>query len=300
MKKILWLFPILFLAACSSQATTTYLEERIVVLEEELSSLHEELVSFKEEQMRLLDKMTELEEQLYIQAVKNEKILDSFMRNLSDIAEFLGVDELNIPRENVNIQGNFVTAYFNDVAIHRQQTTNHHVGLTFHYKIYKDEISWTLLRYSIGIVSGPGILSSGRSWQGELFDENFTVRFFPLVDWGGEFWGATLDDIPHFDEEISPYNWQEQIINHMMTHNGIRIADLWYEGYRLIVDLTPAATIFFDWGSTGGHSHVRALIDSLATLPNVTEIEVLVGGQRGVYANHFSFAGVFSVNQIDR
>jgi hypothetical protein len=299
MKKILWLLPILFLTACSTQTNTAYLVERISLLEEERSILQEEIAFLEGAKNRLTDKTTELEEQLAFSTTNNDKILDSFMNNLNVVAELLGVDELNIPRENVNMHGDFVTAYFNDVAIHRHITTHHRLELIFQYEILQDEVRWTFLSYNIGGVSGPGILHSGRFWQGDLFAENFIVRFFPLIDWGGEFWGATLDDIPYFDEEISPYNWQEQIKNHMIAHNGIRIADLWYEGQRLIVDLTPAAAIFFDWGSSGSQSHLRALIDSLATLPNVAEIEVLVGGQRGISASHFSFVGVFYVNQTD-
>ena len=97
MKKFLWLFPILILTACNSQAATTYLEERNANLQKEISNLHDNIASLEEEQSSLRDRMTELEEQLYIQVINYEKILDGFMRNLCDITGFLGVDELNIP-----------------------------------------------------------------------------------------------------------------------------------------------------------------------------------------------------------
>jgi hypothetical protein len=97
--------------------------------------------------------------------------------------------------------------------------------------------------------------------------------------------------------EIQPEGWQEQFIELMGRYAGIQIARLWYEGSRLVADLKPAGAVFFNWGSHGGHMRTRSLISSLASLPNVTEIEVLVGGQRGYAADHFSFEGVFRVNE---
>lgn len=295
-KQIAWPVFILALAACGSQNDDGHLEERVTFLEEERDGLIDVANKQIQEILGLQSLVADLEKKLANQANYEEAIVDNLMEKLGLVGFLLGLDKLEIPRENIAVQGNFVTA-FGDVEIARAHFTTHHwleVTFQFHHQSWADEIGWTFLRYSIGGISGPGTLLRDRREQRQdgLFDENFIVRFFPIVDWGGEFWGATLEDIPHFDEEISPYNWQEQIVRHMRTHTGIGIAGLWYDGNRLMVDLTPAASIFFDWGSSGSYQLTRALTDSLATLPNVAEMEILVGGQRGVEGSHFNFSFV--------
>jgi hypothetical protein len=167
------------------------------------------------------------------------------------------------------------------------------VQLIFEYNAWA---GWQLLRYQIQWISGPGDLDGGRSvWQWgqeELFDTPFIARFYSFWDWDAD--GYIYDVV---SGEIYPAGWQEQVIALMAEHTGAHINHIWYEGSRLVADLKPAPTIFFNWGSHGGYMHTLSLISSLASLPNVDEIEILVGGQRGLAADHFSFAGVFRINQ---
>ena len=214
---------------------------------------------------------------------RRDEILSSFMEQLDWVASFLGIDDLYIADEDIFVQGSIVTA--------RTSYLGNGVVFTLRSWTSGEEIRWALLEYFMGPFNGPGPLDAGRSfwrwqWSGGRFDENFTMRFYRH---------SVLDVYEYFDEEIAYENWQEQVINHMLTHTGIRIADLWYEGTRLVVDLTPAGALPFNWGTTGSAMHGRSLRNSLATLPNVTEIETLVGGQRGVGTDHFQF-GAFRID----
>lgn len=220
---------------------------------------------------------------------ERNKISYSFRAYLGDVAELLGIDALYVADEDIELQGNFVAA--------RSTYQSNEVRLFFRYWLWGEEIQWVLMEYSVGGISGPGFLDAGRSWwqwkQEDIFFESFTMRFYSHIDIYPEL------NFYYFDEEVLPENWQGQVIGYMQRHAGIQLADLWFEGSRLVADLTPAAAMSFNWGSLGGSMRSRSLIDSLATLPYVTEIEVLVGGQRGVVADHFSFAGVFPISPIN-
>jgi hypothetical protein len=141
------------------------------------------------------------------------------------------------------------------------------------------------------------ILDAGRSWwvweQDMLFSENFIIRLYYYIDWIND-----VLEYEYWDFEVEFEEWQAQAAEAILVYTGIEVADLWYEqGTRLIADLTPETAVFFNWGTHGGHMRTRSLISSLFSFPNVTEIEVLVGGQRGVWADHFSFAQVFKIEE---
>jgi hypothetical protein len=279
-KKSLWLLLCLYLAliltSCDNQADeVARLEAEIAGLEDELNNL---MVIVNEQNQAIIDLQdapAQLDEQ-------HDKILASFMDNLYSAMDFLGIHDLSVPDESIEILGNIVTA--------RSSYIGNEVILTFRYNADGEEIRWTFIEYIIGPIAGPANLDGGKTWwqwqQTDLFDENFTMRFFLHSE---------QNVYEYFDEEIAYQNWQEQVINHMLTHTGIRIAHLWYEESRVVVDLKPAGALPFNWGSHGSAMSGRSLIDSLATLPNITEIEILVGGQRGVSTEHFYF-GVVRLN----
>ena len=269
---ILMLCAVLFLAACGGLA-------------DEIDRLENEryrLIAMNDEQIQIIadltDLIAEIEEQQDIQSTIHDEILDSFMENLDSVAEFLGIHDLYIAREDIVLQGNFVEA----------QSTffGGGVSLFFRYWTWQDEIEWVLLEYIVGPIGGPGFIT-GRPWwacaQEDMFEESFTMRIYRHWDYLD---GPQYDN---FYEEVLPMDWQGQVIYHMHVHLGIQIAGVWFEGSRLVVDLTPAGAVPFNWGSFGGTMLSNSLFDSLATLPNVTEVEVLVGGQRRVSSDHFNF-----------
>jgi len=274
MKKFLWLVLVFVLAGCGNHA-------------DEIARLEERIADLETERYHLQATIAQLEGPGHTEDFSREEILASFMENLPLVAAFLGLDELEVAEEDIVLHGDIVTAHF-PVNILNQ----HRGRLIFRYWVWGEEIRWRLLEYEMGAASGPGFLHSGRYWwrSHRPFDQNFAVRFALLND------SLDFDVLEYIEEEIEYEDWQAQVIAHMQAHTGIQLADLWYEENRLVVDLTPAASISFNFGSTAGIMRTVSLIASLSTLPSVEEIEVLVGGQRGVYDNHFSFAGVFRVN----
>jgi hypothetical protein len=98
------------------------------------------------------------------------------------------------------------------------------------------------------------------------------------------------------EEEIDGQNLWTEFIRLMREHTGIRVTDLWYQETRLYVDLAPVETIVFNWGTTGSAHRQNILLYTLFTLPDVTEIVILIGGEAGVYADHFSFDRVITKN----
>jgi len=270
---------VLLLAACGSRAgEIARLTDEIARMETE----HSHLVDMINEQARTIIYLQTLiygvEEQQSIKDAAQDEIMDSFMENLGSVAEFLGIHDLYITREDVVLQGNFAAA--------QSTFLGNGVKLFFRYRTWQGAIEWILLEYIVGPIHGPGFLISRPWWasrQDDMFDESFTMRFYRHWDYMD---GPLYD---YFDEEILPADWQGQVIYHMQSHLGIQIADLWYEGSHLVVDLTPAGTVPFNWGSLGGSMLSNSLFHSLATLPNVTGVEVLVGGQRRFSADHFAF-----------
>ena len=184
------------------------------------------------------------------------------------------MDYLNISGGNINwLGGDFVTA--------QSHYRTHDISITMRYTAHNDDIHWLLMEHNVSWVWEFWVIHAGRPESRERdfcerFSDSFTIQIYRHLDNVG-----TPGIYEHYDVIISPEGWREQVIANMAEHLDIRLADLWFEGDRLIVDLTPATTIYFNWGSTGGHLRTQNLIRSLASLPSVTEIEVLVSGQRG-------------------
>ena len=294
--KIFTLLVILLLVGCNSQPDeTTYSQNDATHLQDEIPHFQDEIIASLEIEHHLLieelernnQRIAELEEELYrVKTANQNGLLVGFLNNLESVSDFLGGNELNIDIDDITFDGDFVTV---------NSTIDHNgLQLIFHHRVLNDESRWVLLEYTLGPISGPGFLDGGRlvwQWQqGDLFDESFTVRFHRY----DELWPEPTGN--YIDEVITPNGWQQQVKNHTLDHKGIRIINLWYEETRLVVDITPMCAIPFDHGSFGGTVRTRSFVDTLKTLPNVTEVEILVGGQRGVSGSHFSFAGAFRVD----
>jgi len=144
-------------------------------------------------------------------------------------------------------------------------------------------------------------------WFGPRQKEVFTPRHLTDLEWvtiGFFYYCRETDPYINFLPEAERYHEEviygahlwEEFIRLMRYHHGIRIRDLWYDGARLYVDLAAVEAIVFNWGSTGSFYRWNVLVRTLATLPDVSEIVILVGGYADVEADHYSFRGVFEVN----
>lgn len=103
----------------------------------------------------------------------------------------------------------------------------------------------------------------------------------------------------HKIEDISVANWVDDTIKFMDLYNGIKIEDIWYEGSKICVDLNLSERFSFDVGSTGGSIRTRELVKTFSSFPNVEGIEVLINGERGCYADHFSFDRILKAENLD-
>lgn len=65
----------------------------------------------------------------------------------------------------------------------------------------------------------------------------------------------------------------------------------------IIADLTEEASINFDNGSCGGIIRTNELVMTLLNIPSIEKLEVTVEGEKQVYGNHFSFDGIFMLNE---
>jgi len=92
------------------------------------------------------------------------------------------------------------------------------------------------------------------------------------------------EDLIYREVEICGENWSHEVITLMHEHSVFSIRDMWLEDNRLVVELAPIHIIntFYD---TLYNINVWTgiLFNSLASLPNVEEIEIIAHGERGLY-----------------
>ncbi|WP_105615001.1 DUF4309 domain-containing protein [Vallitalea okinawensis] len=90
-----------------------------------------------------------------------------------------------------------------------------------------------------------------------------------------------------------------KVLNLIFSESGISLNNLTInEDEKLVIaDLTEAASINFDNGSCGGITRTNVLVMTLLNLPGVEKLKVTVEGVENVYGNHFSFEGIFMLNE---
>ena len=120
----------------------------------------------------------------------------------------------------------------------------------------------------------------------QLLSAPAQVRIYRHNDW---------DDYEYFEAAVSADNWSADMIALLHNYTGLRARDLWFDGSRLYVDFTFMDARIFNWGSFGSAMHVMTLLDSLATLPGVETIRVLIDGAADIEMDHSCFVGYFRV-----
>ncbi|MCL2377471.1 MAG: hypothetical protein FWC76_08790 [Defluviitaleaceae bacterium] len=92
------------------------------------------------------------------------------------------------------------------------------------------------------------------------------------------------EDLIYREIEICGENWSREVIDLMHEHSVFSIVDLWLEDNRLVVELSPIHIIntFYDTLYNIG-VWTGILFNSLASLPDVEEIEIIARGDRGLY-----------------
>jgi len=100
--------------------------------------------------------------------------------------------------------------------------------------------------------------------------------------------------------DIPSENFLSEAAKQFYLVNKISVDKLYYEGNRLIADLNKTEAAMFNSGTAGGSIRTGLLLRTLASFPGVTEIQVLLGGRKDVYSDHYDFSGIFSAEDLSR
>ena len=143
----------------------------------------------------------------------------------------------------------------------------------------------------------PGSEPIDEVWYPTLLWEFTTLRFYYYDTYG---WDGTTDYPPlsFIEVSVSGENWLEQAPYYMRLHTEIEVSEIWYDGRRIYADLLPEIENRLQ-GTLGASLTVRTLILSLANFPDVEEIVILIDGEHNVWGWHFSFDGVFVLDDLN-
>ena len=131
---------------------------------------------------------------------------------------------------------------------------------------------------------------SGCNYEGEAESSEISVKIY-LYNQNDSLFEAT----EYKTEKISMNNLSADTVKFMTLYNGIQIDKVWYEGDRLCVDLNLSERFELDRGSTAGMLRKDILLKTFSSYPNVKEIKILIGGERGCIGDHFMFDEIFEV-----
>jgi hypothetical protein len=95
---------------------------------------------------------------------------------------------------------------------------------------------------------------------------------------------------------IPEENFLEEAAKLMYLQELFSVDRLWYEGNRIYADLNVIELLRANNGSMGGFVRQSTLLRTLASFPDVEEIVVLINGAANLWADHFGYNAVFTVN----
>lgn len=104
-----------------------------------------------------------------------------------------------------------------------------------------------------------------------------------------------IGEFGYINKHITDTHWDSELIELMYLYNGIEIKSLYRIQQKIYVDLMPIEAERFNLSSLMGYARTAVLLNTIATLPDVEEIEVLIDGFGGIYGAHFSFDRVILV-----
>ena len=125
-------------------------------------------------------------------------------------------------------------------------------------------------------------------------DDGITIRFYN-DNYFDTFFSISYDDIIVNEITVFGDDWLNQVANLIDEHIGVSVIDISIDNGRLSIDLSPQASRNFFQGSSGGGVQHAKLILTLASLPGVNEITILVNGMRNYAHDHVSFDDMYIV-----
>jgi len=98
----------------------------------------------------------------------------------------------------------------------------------------------------------------------------------------------------YHEVSLSMGNITNESISLISKINNIEIDSMWCEDTKLYVNLNKREKEVLEAGSAAGMSITGCIVRTFMTYPNIESIEILLGGEKGVYGNHFNFDVVFT------
>jgi len=126
--------------------------------------------------------------------------------------------------------------------------------------------------------------------------QSVPVRFY-WVDWGGS------EEMLHVTEYLDGENFSEELIRYAEMHLNRRITDAWFtdNGRILYVNLHFIEPMRMSSGTSGEMSMYHSLLQSLASVPNVELLVIMVDGMREPeFGGHgANFRDIYFTDEID-
>jgi len=145
----------------------------------------------------------------------------------------------------------------------------------FMFWLQDDEVSLSLLSYSpFGWANwrDPWESPNSHSWVRYHVLETVPVRFYGM--------GGDWDDIWYSVEYLNGESFAEELAYHALKHLNRIIIDAWFVGRILYVNLHHAESTRMSGGTFGEMAMYSTLVSSMASVPGIDALVIMVDGQR--------------------
>ena len=272
------------------------LEHRRDILEQELTIALEyihELLILQEplEQEPLEAEIQEMpENDIHYRVIR--LILDYAPKRLREVFDQdIKLDEPDdfvlLPRNRILISGEWF-------CVHTDMTYT--VEAIFNFRLRYDEIRLSLLCYDPfgrGEWRNPWDSPNKHRWVRYHELETVPMRFYSMgSDWG---------EIDYIVEYLNGDTFSEKLAYYSLKHLNRRIVDAWFVGRILYVNLHHSEPMAMGNGTFGELVRYSTLVLSMASVPNIEALVILVDGQREatVGGHGMSFRDVYLTNGLD-
>lgn len=160
------------------------------------------------------------------------------------------------------------------------------------------EIQMRLLSYSpYGWGDGwrsPWGSPNRHSWVRYHELESVPVRFYRMDANSFEAWYNV--------EYLNGETFSEELAYHTLRHLNRRIVDAWFVGRILYVNLHHSEPMAMSSGTTGEYIMYSTLVSSMASVPGIDALVILIDGQREatIGGHGMSFNDIYLINDMDR
>lgn len=98
--------------------------------------------------------------------------------------------------------------------------------------------------------------------------------------------------------KLSKDNFEEDFLKALTDEYEVVAKSFSIKNEKAVLDLDKTMTEKLNQGSTGSWMILSKLYKTIFSIENVNEIQVLVDGEEGVEADHFSFKGVMTQEKL--